>query len=373
MSFKRKGNFLRAFAFSPALFCRQHGISEPYDSRCLTKLAWTTLKHFSQPNDLLISLTRGSVLSGREIRPIQYLSRSLSVLWRGCLTTVPIQCRFASIMGVAFRIIVLLLCVAFAFGAIIAVLQAAPTAGTSCDEVSLGSLVVGVLPRFLGGDGSPEKSARTLAQCGGEVSAIHPSYVVALFSTVYIALQTCAIPGPIVLSVAAGAIWGLIGGQLIVATCATAGATFCNLLSSALAGPVFERFAPAQLARMRSLVQENRHRLFWFMLFLRFTPLVPNWAVNAAAPLVGVPLGVFVASTALGLLPANFIHCSTGVALRNIGSAAASSSSLSDSAGSIALLFGLQFLALLPALLMRRGTAGKAVVEASPIADAKQA
>lgn len=276
-------------------------------------------------------------------------------------------------MGVAARIVVLLLCVAVAFGAIVAVLQAAPTAGTSCSDVTLSGLVAGVLPRFAGGDGSPENAARTLAKCGGELYGSHPSYVVALFSTVYIALQTCAIPGPIVLSVAAGAIWGLIGGQLVVATCATAGATFCNLLSSSVAGPVLERFAPAQLARMRSLVQENWHRLFWFMLFLRLTPLVPNWVVNAAAPLVGVPLGVFVASTALGLLPANFIHCSTGVTLRSIGSAAASSSSLSDSAGSIALLFGLQFLALLPALLMRRGSAGRAAAETSPIADAKQA
>lgn len=276
--------------------------------------------------------------------------------------------------SLALRVALLLFCVAAAFGAIFAVLRVAPSAGTTCDSLSARALIAGVLPRILGGDGSPVGAARSLSHCAAALYATNPGYVVSLFSTVYVALQACAIPGPIVLSVAAGAIWGLVGGQIIVAACATLGATLCNLLSGALAGPVLERFAPARLSSMRSLVQENRHRLFWFMLFLRLTPLVPNWCVNAAAPLVGVPTGVFVASTALGLLPANFIHCSTGVTLRKLGSAAASSepSSWSDSAGSIALLFGLQFLALLPALLMRRSASAATKTAAfSPVDGSK--
>jgi uncharacterized membrane protein YdjX (TVP38/TMEM64 family) len=36
------------------------------------------------------------------------------------------------------------------------------------------------------------------------------------------------------------------------------------------------------------------------MLFLRITPLLPNWFVNVASPIVGVPLHIFVLATLVG-------------------------------------------------------------------------
>ena len=47
-------------------------------------------------------------------------------------------------------------------------------------------------------------------------------------------------------------------------------------------------------------VQENRENLFYYILFLRLTPIMPNWFVNVACPIVGVPLSCFVSATALG-------------------------------------------------------------------------
>lgn len=51
------------------------------------------------------------------------------------------------------------------------------------------------------------------------------------------------------------------------------------------------------------------------MLFLRFTPLVPNWFVNLASPIVGMPIKYFCIGTLLGLMPLNIIHINAGLTL----------------------------------------------------------
>mmetsp|Transcript_19951 Transcript_19951/g.2700 ORF Transcript_19951/g.2700 Transcript_19951/m.2700 type:complete len:102 (+) Transcript_19951:351-656(+) len=54
------------------------------------------------------------------------------------------------------------------------------------------------------------------------------------------------------------------------------------------------------------------------MLFLRLTPLVPNFFVNIASPIVGIPIKYFTFGTFLGLIPLNVIHLKTGLELYNI-------------------------------------------------------
>jgi uncharacterized membrane protein YdjX (TVP38/TMEM64 family) len=44
----------------------------------------------------------------------------------------------------------------------------------------------------------------------------------------------------------------------------------------------------------------NREHLFFFMLFLRFTPLVPNAFVNMASSIVGIPFHIFFLGTLVG-------------------------------------------------------------------------
>lgn len=48
------------------------------------------------------------------------------------------------------------------------------------------------------------------------------------------------------------------------------------------------------------------------MLFLRITPLLPNWLINLTSPIVGVPFKHFFFATFFGLLPANIFHVNMG-------------------------------------------------------------
>ncbi len=69
----------------------------------------------------------------------------------------------------------------------------------------------------------------------------HFYHVLAAFCSVYITLQTFAIPGPIFLSILSGALFGGINGFLLVCFCATSGASLCYTFSYLLGRNLVKR------------------------------------------------------------------------------------------------------------------------------------
>ena len=45
---------------------------------------------------------------------------------------------------------------------------------------------------------------------------------------------------------------------------------------------------------------------------------MPNWFINLSSPLLGIPLSTFFWATFIGLIPANYIHVTTGVTLESL-------------------------------------------------------
>jgi uncharacterized membrane protein YdjX (TVP38/TMEM64 family) len=144
------------------------------------------------------------------------------------------------------------------------------------------------------------------------------AYVLFGFVYLYIFLQSFAIPGPIFLSILSGALFGGVLGFTLVCICATTGASFCYGLSFTLARGIVVRNFPKQVASFHKRVQANKSSLFFYMLFLRFTPLVPNIVVNIASPLVGMPFKQFALGTLFGLMPLNIIHIRAGMTLNSL-------------------------------------------------------
>ena len=82
--------------------------------------------------------------------------------------------------------------------------------------------------------------------------------------------------------------------------CSCLGASLCYLLSYELARSLVIRKFPRLFTKFNSMVKAHQHNMFWYMLFLRLTPLVPNWFVNLASPLVGMPYIYFLTGTLFG-------------------------------------------------------------------------
>ncbi|XP_051276802.1 transmembrane protein 41A-B [Dicentrarchus labrax] len=177
----------------------------------------------------------------------------------------------------------------------------------------------------------------------------HHGYVLLLFCSAYLYKQSFAIPGSSFLNMLAGAIFGPWEGLVLACLLTTSGSTFCFLLSSAFGKQHVVQFFPEKVALLQRKVEENRSSLFFFLLFLRFFPMTPNWFLNITCPVLNIPMPIFFFSVLIGLIPYNFICVRTGSILSKI-------SSLDDifSWGTLAQLLAIALMALVPGALIKR-------------------
>lgn len=160
-------------------------------------------------------------------------------------------------------------------------------------------------------------------------------------------MQTFAIPGPIILSILSGAIFGGFQGFCMVCVCATTGASMCYWLSYALGRNLVRRMYRQLLDKFEAQLVEHQHNLVFYLLFMRITPILPNIFLNVACPLLGVPYHKFLIATFFGLMPLNIVHVKTGLTLENI-------QKVGLDFNSVAMIFGLSLVALLPTLCTKK-------------------
>ncbi|KAM4599952.1 transmembrane protein 41A-B-like [Fundulus diaphanus] len=193
------------------------------------------------------------------------------------------------------------------------------------------------------------ESLRELAETLKFYKTENYGYVLLLFCSAYLYKQSFAIPGSSFLNMLGGAIFGPWVGLMLACLLATFGSTFCFLLSSAFGKQYVVYFFPEKVALLQRKVEENQSSLFFFLLFLRFFPMTPNWFLNITCPVLNIPISIFFFSVLIGLIPYNFICVRTGSILSQI-------SSLDDifSWGTLAQLLAIALMALLPGALIRR-------------------
>ncbi|XP_016142745.1 transmembrane protein 41A-A [Sinocyclocheilus grahami] len=177
----------------------------------------------------------------------------------------------------------------------------------------------------------------------------HTGYVLLLFCSAYLYKQAFAIPGSSFLNILAGALFGTWYGLLLACVLTTVGATLCFLLSQAFGKQHIVRLFPDKVAMLQKKVEENRSSLFFFLLFLRFFPMSPNWFLNMTSPILNIPVTLFFMAVFIGLMPYNFICVQTGSMLSHI-------SSLDDlfSWSVVLKLLFIACVALLPGALIRK-------------------
>ena len=147
-----------------------------------------------------------------------------------------------------------------------------------------------------------------------------PEKVVVGFMLGFLFKHTFAIPGSALLNVLCSAVLGFWFAFPLVTLMTAIGATCCYFVSYGLGKPVVEHFLKKKLASLRARVNANQSDLFSFLVFLRLVPFTPNWFVNIASPILGIPAGKFFMSVLLGLMPYNFICCQAGEILSQLHS-----------------------------------------------------
>ncbi|CAG9570523.1 conserved hypothetical protein [Leishmania major strain Friedlin] len=136
--------------------------------------------------------------------------------------------------------------------------------------------------------------------------------VLLFITSLYLTLQTFCVPGTVVLNAAVGAVMGTLLGVPYCTLLGTVGSMCCFLFSrivgTSLVEAVDSRLMRGKgLTKIRSQVSYHRADLFVYLIFLRLTPILPNWLVNLASPVLGVPLHTFAGATMLGIVPQTYL------------------------------------------------------------------
>ncbi len=141
--------------------------------------------------------------------------------------------------------------------------------------------------------------------------------VMGAYMAVYILIASASLPGAAVLTVAAGAIFGLVAGTLAVSFASTIGAT----LACAVSRFILRDWVQGKFGDRLRTVNEGMAKEGPFYLFtLRLIPVFPFWLINLVMGLTTMRLRTFYWVSQLGMLPGTILYVNAGRELAKIRS-----------------------------------------------------
>lgn len=165
------------------------------------------------------------------------------------------------------------------------------------------------------GNLSPEGIAAREAQISG-LAAQHPLQAIALYVLAYTLLTAACLPVAMLLSLLGGYLFGAAPAALALVIAATASSLITYGAARSAIGPWVSRRMRAS-NRLSAVIENIRGEAFFYVLSLRFVPVAPFGAINAAAGVAKAPLLPFLSATVLGILPACVIYAGLGAGLKS--------------------------------------------------------
>lgn len=142
-----------------------------------------------------------------------------------------------------------------------------------------------------------------------------------LYGAIYAVATVLWIPGSL-LTMAAGFVYGLIGGTLVVLPSAVVGATLAFLVARFVARD-WVRARVARHPRMAAVHAAVGEHGFSMVMLLRLSPLFPFVLLNYALGLTDVKLRDYVLASAVGMIPGTFLFVYLGTLATDAASLAA--------------------------------------------------
>ena len=145
----------------------------------------------------------------------------------------------------------------------------------------------------------------------------HPWQTAAGFFLAYVAVTGLSLPGAAVMTLAAGAIFGLLWGTVLVSFASSLGATLACLASRFL----LRDWVQQKIRRQLRAINEGVEREGAFYLFtLRLIPAVPFFVINLAMGLTPMRAATFYWVSQLGMLAGTIVYVNAGTQLAAIES-----------------------------------------------------
>jgi uncharacterized membrane protein YdjX (TVP38/TMEM64 family) len=141
--------------------------------------------------------------------------------------------------------------------------------------------------------------------------------VIASYMVIYILATSLSLPGAAILTLAGGALFGLVIGTVIVSFASTIGATLACLVARF----VLRDWVQGKLGDKLKTVNDGVEKEGAFYLFtLRLIPVFPFWLINLAMGLTKMPLKTFYWVSQVGMLAGTVVYVNAGKELGKIES-----------------------------------------------------
>ncbi len=149
------------------------------------------------------------------------------------------------------------------------------------------------------------------------VYANKPLMVIVVFFIGYIVITALSLPGAAILTLAAGAQFGLILGTVIVSFASTIGATAAFLVSRYLLRDSIESRFGDKIKTFNSNIEKDGA---FYLFTVRLVPVFPFFLVNLVMGLTRIKTGIFYLVSQLGMLAGTIVFVNAGTQLAQIDS-----------------------------------------------------
>ena len=158
---------------------------------------------------------------------------------------------------------------------------------------------------------------KTSQETFAAVYANHRLMVIVAYMVIYILVTSLSLPGAAIMTLAGGALFGLLIGTLVVSFASTIGATLaCFVSRFVLRDWVQRKFGDKLKEVNEGITREGTFYLFT----LRLIPIFPFWLINMVMGLTKMPLRTFYWVSQVGMLAGTVVYVNAGGELAKINS-----------------------------------------------------
>jgi uncharacterized membrane protein YdjX (TVP38/TMEM64 family) len=141
----------------------------------------------------------------------------------------------------------------------------------------------------------------------------HPGMTVAIYALIYIAVTGLSLPGAAILTLAGGAVFGLLWGTVIVSFASSIGTTLAFLAARFLFRDAVKSRFGERLQAIDAGVAKEGAPLYLFT--LRLVPVFPFFVINLAMGLTNLKTQTFYWVSQVGMLAGTLVYVNAGTQL----------------------------------------------------------
>ncbi len=150
-----------------------------------------------------------------------------------------------------------------------------------------------------------------------DYKAQSPLLIIGGFFLLYVVVTALSLPGAAILTLAAGALFGLVQGLLVASFASSIGATIAFLASRYLLRDTIKQRFPERLAAIDAGVEKEGG---FYLFTLRLVPIFPFFLINLLMGVTSIKTWTYYWVSQIGMLAGTFVFVNAGTQLAQIDS-----------------------------------------------------